>query len=109
MANSDARDRLHRAIAEQDNAAGGRDNRFMETGGSVFARASIELKKGADNSAFWAYLRWSQGGKTFNRYVGRVYGASRFERLRQGWELARTRGIVGAIANTKIEENIRCG
>lgn len=96
MTNSDTRHRVHRSSTEQDRAAGGRDARLVAVDGSAVSRASIELKQYTDNGACWAYLRWSAGGKTFNRYLGRVDGSSRVERLRQGWELARSRGILAA-------------
>ncbi len=82
------------ASKEQDRAAGGRDLRLVALATGSTARASIELKQRTNDTACWAYLRWSIGGRTQNRYVGRVHGHSRIERLRQGWELARARGLV---------------
>lgn len=96
MTNSDTRHRVHRSSTEQDRAAGGRDARLVAVDGGAVSRASIELKQYTDNGACWAYLRWSAGGKTFNRYLGRVDGSTRVERLREGWDLARSRGLLGA-------------
>jgi DNA mismatch endonuclease (patch repair protein) len=94
MTNADTRHRVLRSSSEQDRAAGGRDNRLVAVDGGAVSRASVELKQYTDNGACWAYLRWSAGGKTHNRYLGRVDGVGRVERLRQGWELARSRGLL---------------
>ena len=96
MTSSDTRHRVRRSSAEQDRAAGGREARLVSVDGGAVSRASIELKQYIDSGACWAYLRWSAGGKTLNRYLGRVDGSRRSERLKQGWELARSRRLLGA-------------
>ncbi len=72
MTISDTRHRVRRSSTEQDRTAGGRDARLLAIDEGAVARASIELKQYTDNGACWANLRWSAGGKTFNRYLGRV-------------------------------------
>lgn len=95
---ADSQHHIQRSSAEQDRAAGGRDARLLAVGSAGVARASVELKRYKNTGARWAYLRWSFGGRTFNRYLGRVTGTDRFECLQEGWRLARTRGLVSTAA-----------
>lgn len=88
----DREGRRHRSSGEQDRAAGSRAARKISTDDGRVATASIELKQFHPNGAVWAYLRWSIDGKTTTRYLGRVEGGSRLERLRNGWALARESG-----------------
>jgi DNA mismatch endonuclease (patch repair protein) len=109
MIPADTRHRVHRSSSEQDRAAGGRDARLVPTERGAVARASVELKRYTDGGACWAYVRWYTGGKTFNRYVGRVHGTSRAEFLRKAWNLARMRGLLGRTARptARTRRNVR--
>lgn len=96
---SDTRHRVKQSSSEQDKAAGSREARLILTDDGTVARASIELKKYAKPTICFAYLRWSAGGRTFSRYVGRTQGRSRASCLRNAWTLARARGLVGDATN----------
>jgi hypothetical protein len=76
--------------AEQDAAAGGRDNRIVRRpdGGAVVA--SIALRIPPNSRRVYAYLRWSvPGAGTRERYVGEVSAApDRSDALRLAWSLA---------------------
>jgi DNA mismatch endonuclease (patch repair protein) len=80
--------------AEQDAAAGGLHRRQVRVSETETATGSIEIKEPPPGNRRWAYLRYSLGGKTVNRYVGRVTAATRAEQLRQAWELARRNGLL---------------
>lgn len=82
---------------EQDRAAGGRDRRWVDIGEGRFARASITLRLYRRTRRIRAYLRWSQDGKTRERYVCEVGGDSRKNNLAEAWECARTKGFVVAL------------
>jgi DNA mismatch endonuclease, patch repair protein len=76
------------ARAEQDLAAGGRENRLVRVAGG-HAHASVELKR--LQRRVYAYLRYAEGGRTVNQYLGEAPGRNRHERLCVAWRLARTR------------------
>ena len=82
------------AAAEQDEAAGGRERRKLSTTSGGQATASIELKIPGKGRRVYAYLRYVEDGRTVNRYVGEAPGADRTERLRRGWALARSKGLL---------------
>jgi DNA mismatch endonuclease (patch repair protein) len=87
--------RVTQAAAEQDRAAGGRDRRRVRLGSDVTAIGSIELKRPwKPSAATYAYLRYSQGGRTVTRYVGKATATTREEALRLGWELAHSKGLL---------------
>jgi|GEM_PF-6066949 len=83
---------MRQATRLQDEAAGGRERRYKVLQNGRRVRVSIELK--SPNHAVWAYLRWHSEGKTRNVYVGRVKGEDRLAQLRDGWRLAREKGLV---------------
>lgn len=103
---SDTRHHVRRSSSEQDRAAGGREARLITVGEGAFARASVELKRYVENGTCWAYLRWSAGGKTLTRYLGRTQGKSRFKCLSNAWELARSKGYSGTIAKLDTDGNL---
>jgi DNA mismatch endonuclease, patch repair protein len=81
--------------AEQDRAAGGRDRRRVQLGDDETAIGSIELKRPwKPSEATYAYLRYSQGGRTVTRYVGKATATTREEALRLGWALAHAKGLL---------------
>lgn len=99
---SDTRHRVKRSSSEQDRAAGSREARLILTDKGKIARASVELKKYVGKATtYWAYLRWGAGGKTFSLYLGQTQGRSRARCLRNAWNLARARGLIGDDTDTK--------
>ncbi|WP_301126659.1 very short patch repair endonuclease [Streptomyces cacaoi] len=74
--------------AEQDRAAGGQHRRAVDVGQGRFARASIALRLYQRTRRIRAYLRWSDDGRTRERYVGEVDGSTRAANLRQAWAAA---------------------
>lgn len=91
----DTRHRVKYSSIEQDRAAGGREARLIKTEDGKISRASVELKYLGQSGSWWAYLRWSSGGKTVNRYLGKTEGKSRSECLNEAWNLAREKGLSG--------------
>lgn len=74
--------------AEQDRAAGGRDRRLVDLGDGRTARASIELKVLPKTRRIRAYLRWSDDGKTREKYLGEVSETTRARNLTLAWRMA---------------------
>lgn len=83
--------------AEQDRAAGGHDNRITRLA-SQPAVASIALRRKLDGRRIYAYLRWSDHGKTVERYVGEVDRETRAENLADAWRLAESLSLTGTNA-----------
>src|SRR5690348_9571588 len=66
--------------AEQDHAAGGRDQRMVSgTIGNV-VRASVYFRRTAGRRVY-AYLRWAEGGRTSERFICEVERPTRAENL----------------------------
>jgi len=80
--------------AEQDRAAGGRDRRLIDLGDGRTARASVELKVLPKTRRIRAYLRWSDGGKSPEVYLGEVCETTRAHNLTVAWNLAFEQGLV---------------
>lgn len=70
---------------EQDEAAGGRDGRLVMLTGNRVALASVALRLLPRTRRIYAYLRWSDGGKTNERYICEVTHSSRRENLAAAW------------------------
>ncbi|MCG3042010.1 very short patch repair endonuclease [Streptomyces sp. S1A] len=79
---------------EQDRAAGGRHRRTVAVGGDQYARASVSLRLPRGNRRIRAYLRWSQDGRTRERYIGEVDRETRAANLAQAWQQARAAGML---------------
>ena len=79
---------------EQDRAAGGRENRRMVLPGDRTALASIALRHLPKSRRIYAYLRWSEGGRTRERYVCEVDGPTRAENLAVAWRRALEKGLL---------------
>ena len=88
--------------AEQDLAAGGREYRAIETSDGT-ALASVALRRKRDGRRVYAYLRWSERGRTKESYLGEVDQTTRAANLSQAWLRVRAPGI--AQAPTLIEAN----
>lgn len=81
------------ARQEQDEAAGGVENRTVRLPGDKSPRGSIALK--GLGRRVYAYLRFQSDGRTVTRYVGEAFGSTRAERLESAWRTALDRGLVG--------------
>ncbi|WP_436496164.1 DNA mismatch endonuclease Vsr [Actinokineospora sp. HUAS TT18] len=82
--------------AEQDRAAGGHNRRSVALADGRFARASISLRLYRSTRRIRAYLRWSQNGKTQERYVCEVEHDFRGRNLTEAWQRARDMGLLAA-------------
>jgi DNA mismatch endonuclease (patch repair protein) len=79
--------------AEQDEAAGGRDRRRIALPGGGHALASVYLRLPTKSRRIYAYIRWSDCGKTVERYVCQVDDTSRAANLVAAWRVFAERGI----------------
>lgn len=79
---------------EQDRAAGGRSRRFVGLGDGRSARASITLRVYPNTRRIRAVLRWSQDGKSPERYLGEVDHDTRAANLAEAWKRARAAGLL---------------
>jgi DNA mismatch endonuclease (patch repair protein) len=83
--------------AEQDRAAGNRAIRMVPaTDGQ--AVASVALRRKRDGRRIYAYLRWSDHGRTIEKYIGEVDRPTRAGNLAQAWKLASEDALVGTAA-----------
>lgn len=73
---------------EQDDAAGGRHNRKVSVGERIVT-ASVALRVQPNSRRIYAYLRWSEAGRTHERYLGDVDAEDRLTNLRQAWLVAK--------------------
>ncbi|MFE1396538.1 very short patch repair endonuclease [Nocardiopsis dassonvillei] len=80
--------------AEQDRAAGGTERRCVPVGENRHARGSIALRLLPRTRRIRAYLRWSDGGRTRERYVCEARLDTRSANLAHAWDVARQRGLV---------------
>lgn len=80
--------------AEQDRAAGGRDRRLIDLGDGRTARASVELKVLPRTRRIRAYLRWSDRGRTREKYVGEVSETTRARNLTLAWQMVHEQELV---------------
>lgn len=78
---------------EQDEAAGGHDVRLVTLAGGDCAIGSIALRLYPKSRRVRAYLRWSDHGRTRERYVGEVTADKRRDNLAQAWRLVEERGL----------------
>lgn len=70
---------------EQDDAAGGRHQRAVQLPEGRTAVGSISLRLLPQSQRIYAYLRWSDCGKTNERYVCEVTAGSRAANLEAAW------------------------
>lgn len=80
--------------SEQDRAAGGRGRRVVPISEGETAMGSIALRVYPRTRRIRAYLRWSEGGRTRESYVGEVDGDTRAANLVCAWSMAREAGLV---------------
>jgi DNA mismatch endonuclease (patch repair protein) len=71
---------------EQDHAAGGRDNRVVVLSPTRSVLASVCLRLPPQSRRIYAYLRWSEGRKTREKYICQVSAPTREENLSQAWQ-----------------------
>jgi DNA mismatch endonuclease (patch repair protein) len=79
---------------EQDRAAGGHTRRCIDLGDGRFARASVSLRVYRRTRRIRAYLRWSCGGKSEEKYICEVTHDSRRANLIQAWRQAHEQNLV---------------
>ncbi|MBH1932777.1 very short patch repair endonuclease [Streptomyces sp. AV19] len=80
--------------AEQDRAAGGSHQRLVDLGDGRFAHASVSLRLYAKTRRIRATLRWGDGSKSPEVYLGEVEHATRAANLAAAWERARAMGLL---------------
>lgn len=80
---------------EQDEAAGGRENRRMITSSGRHVLASVYLRLPPKSRRVYAYLRWPEGRKTQERYIGQVTAEDRAGNLAQAWAEVSRKGLMG--------------
>lgn len=80
--------------AEQDRAAGGRDRRVVDLGHGRIAHASVSLRILPKTRRIRASLRWGDGRKSPERYLGEVEQDTRAANLIEGWRLAWAMGLL---------------
>lgn len=80
--------------AEQDQAAGGRAARERRLDNGQLVHASVCLRIYAKTRRIRAYLRWSDQGKTRERYIGEVGHPTRTENLNEAWARAHARNLL---------------
>jgi len=78
---------------EQDAAAGGHDQRVVPLNDGRIALGSVALRVFPRSRRIRAYLRWSDQGRTRERYLGEVDADTRLENLQLAWALAREQGV----------------
>lgn len=89
--------------AEQDEAAGGHDARLVTRPDGTAVVGSVALRCFARSRRVYAYLRWSAGHSTTERYLGDVSDSpDRITALRAGWELARRRENVSLLTTSNL-------
>lgn len=79
---------------EQDRAAGGRARRMVSLGAGRYARASVALRVYPNTRRIRAVLRWSQDGKSPERYIGEVEHDTRAANLADAWKRAQANGLL---------------
>jgi len=84
--------------AEQDHAAGSRDQRMVSgTIGNVVL-ASVYFRRTAGRRVY-AYLRWAAGGRTSERFICEVERPTRSENLAYAWNVAHERRLLTGLAD----------
>jgi DNA mismatch endonuclease, patch repair protein len=78
---------------EQDVAAGGHDRRVVPLDDGRIALGSVALRLFPNARRIRAYLRWSDKGRTREKYLGEVDGETRLENLQRAWTIAREQGV----------------
>ena len=78
---------------EQDQAAGGHDRRVVPLDEGRIALGSVALRVFPKTRRIRAYLRWSDRGRTREKYLGEVGEPTRLANLERAWDLARDQGV----------------
>jgi len=86
---------------EQDKAAEGRAKRLVSLSDGRTALGSIVLRVFPKTRRIRAALRWSEGGKSPERYLGEVHYDTRATNLAEGWRLARAAGLLADVASPR--------
>jgi hypothetical protein len=91
--------------AEQNEAAGGHDDRQVVFNDGTTATASISLERFPRARRLYAYLRYKHEGHNYRRYVGDASAQTREEALRIAWRLVREKGLLAHKAPVRREVN----
>jgi DNA mismatch endonuclease (patch repair protein) len=86
--------------AEQDRAANGRENRLLAD--EQRHLASVALRRKRNGRRVYAYLRWSDHGRTTERYLGEVEQSTRAANLAQAWRIA-IEGQANTLPTSKVD------
>jgi DNA mismatch endonuclease (patch repair protein) len=78
--------------AEQDQAAGGRHHRVV-IGPQSAPLASVYFRRPSGRRVY-AYVRWSAGGRTIERYVCEAGEGTRAANLERAWAVVREQGLL---------------
>lgn len=89
------------ASAEQDAAAGGREQRQFASPDGTVATASIALHMPRGSRRVWAYLRYKSDGRTHRIYVGEATADTRDEALRLAWRSVHARKLLATVQRTR--------
>ena len=81
---------------EQDRAAGTRENRLVRLAGGS-ALASVALRRKPGGRRIYAYLRWSNHGRTVERYICEVNQKTRAGNLAYAWRQVARRRLTDAV------------
>lgn len=80
---------------EQDEAAGGHENRELCLADGRVVTVSVAVRRYASTpNHLYGYLQFKTLGKTVTKYIGQVTAETRSESLRYGWKLLRSRKLV---------------
>jgi DNA mismatch endonuclease (patch repair protein) len=85
--------RRSESAAEQDAAAGGREERLIRLADGGTATASVWLHRPAGRRVY-AYLRYKHARRNHRFYLGDVSAPTREEALRLAWELAKKKNLL---------------
>jgi DNA mismatch endonuclease, patch repair protein len=85
--------------AEQDQAAGGRELRRV-AGTSRPVLASVYFRRTAGRRIY-AYLRWSDGGRTAEQYVCEAVHEQRSDNLVEAWKVIHEQGLLAVQTSKK--------
>jgi DNA mismatch endonuclease, patch repair protein len=91
--------------AEQDDAAGGRDQRIV-AGTSGVVLASVYFRRTTGRRVY-AYLRWAEAGRTSERFVCEVEHETRTENLTHAWAIVRDLHLLPSRADDDQEDSPR--
>jgi DNA mismatch endonuclease (patch repair protein) len=91
--------------AEQDHAAGGRDQRVI-SGASGLVLSSVYFRRVAGRRVY-AYLRWAEMGRTSEQFICEVEQQTRADNLAHAWNIVHDRRLLTSHASRNPVANAR--